>query len=506
MEAAAELLTMRHVSKSFPGVRALDDIQFDLRRGEVHALVGENGAGKSTLIKILSGAHKADPGGKIIYDGRPLNIKNPHHANELGIFTIYQEVSYVPDMSVAENVFLGSEITSRGFIDHKQQIAKTAELFDDFGYPIDPRKMASELNVAELRMINIVRALNNDVKILILDEPTASLTEKEKDILFDNIARLRSNGTGIIYISHRSGELKNLADRATVFRNGQYVDTLNMADICGLDDLIPLMIGKEVKNKYPKVKAEIGDEVLRIKNLNRKKTFENISLNLHSGEVLGVFGLVGCGFEELFSSVFGAEPYDSGEIEIFRNKKFQTLKPSSPKSSLRNNIAFIPRDRKHLGLLMNLSVAENIVISSYKRFTKKFLGLIHRKKLSDVAGKYRDKFNIKTSCITAKVETLSGGNQQKVLLARALCSKGEVFLFNQPTAGVDVGAKIEIYEFMNQLTQAGSGIVLVSYELQEVMGMCDRIAVMFQGKIVKVVKTDETTKDQVLGYAFGEGA
>ena len=271
MEAAAELLTMRHVSKTFPGVRALDDIQFDLRRGEVHALVGENGAGKSTLIKILSGAHKADSGGEIIYEGRPLNIKNPHHANELGIFTIYQEVSCVPDMSVAENVFLGAEVMSKGFIDHKKQIENTARLFDDFGYPIDPRKKASELNVAELRMINIVRALNNDVKILILDEPTASLTIKEKDILFENIVRLRNKGTGIIYISHRSGELKDLADRATVFRNGQYVDTLNMADICGLDDLIPLMIGKEVKNKYPKVKAEIGNEVLKIKNLNRKK-------------------------------------------------------------------------------------------------------------------------------------------------------------------------------------------------------------------------------------------
>jgi ribose transport system ATP-binding protein len=504
MEQSQELLKMTHVSKSFPGVLALDDIQFDLRKGEVHALVGENGAGKSTLIKILAGVHKMNSGGEINLDQQQLNIKSPHHANQLGIYTIYQEVIYVPDISVAENLFLGSEIVENGLINHSKQVKETEKLFEAFGYPIDPKRMACDLNIAELRMVNIVKALNNDVKILILDEPTASLTDKEKDILFENIVRLKKQGTGIIYISHRTGELKELADRATVFRDGKYIDTLNMDDISGLDDLIPLMIGKEIKNKYPKVKAKIGDEILKVANLNCKNNhFQNVSLNLHSGEVLGFFGLVGCGFEEVFRSVFGVVPYDSGKVEIMHDNEFKSLKKNCPKSSLQNNIAFIPRDRKHLGLLMNLSVAENIVISSYKDFTKKIFKLINRKKVAQTATEYKQKINIKTPCIKTKVETLSGGNQQKVLLARALCSKGSVFLFNQPTAGVDVGAKIEIYQFMNQLTASGAGIVTVSYELPEIMGMCDRIMVMYQGKVVKEFNTDETTKDEVLKYAFG---
>mgnify|MGYP004004806733 CR=1 FL=1 len=504
MEQTQELLKMTHVSKSFPGVIALDDIQFDLRKGEVHALVGENGAGKSTLIKILAGVHQMNSGGEINLEQQKLNIKNPHQANKLGIFTIYQEVTYVPDISVAENLFLGSEIVENGLINHSKQVKETEKLFKAFGYPIDPKRMARDLNVAELRMVNIVKALNNDVKILILDEPTASLTDKEKDILFENIVRLKKQGTGIIYISHRTGELKELADRATVFRDGKYIDTLNMADIRGLDDLIPLMIGKEIKNKYPKVKANIGDELLKVTNLSCKNNhFQNVSLNVHSGEVLGFFGLVGCGFEEVFRSVFGVVPYDSGEIEIMHDNTFKSLKKNCPKSSLKNNIAFIPRDRKHLGLLMNLSVSENIVISSYKDFTKKIFKLINRKKVAQIATEYKQKINIKTPSINTKVETLSGGNQQKVLLARALCSKGSVFLFNQPTAGVDVGAKIEIYQFINQLTASGAGIVMVSYELPEVMGMCDRIMVMYQGKIVKEFKTEETTKDEVLKYAFG---
>ncbi len=503
MERKAELLSMFKVTKSFPGVLALDDISFELRKGEVHALVGENGAGKSTFIKILSGAHKMDTGGSICIDKKEVEIKSPSHANQLGIYTIYQEVTFIPHMSVAENVFLGSEIIENGLINHKKQIEETSRMFEEFGYPIDPTRMAADLNVAELRMINIVKALNNDVKILILDEPTTSLTDKEKNILFKNIVRLKNNGAGVIYISHRSGELKELADRATVFRNGKYVDTVEMADIKGLDDLIPLMIGKEVQNKYPKAKAPIGHEILRINKLSRNKFFDDVSFNLHSGEVVGIFGLVGCGFEEVLGSAFGVDSYDSGEVEIFHNNKMQPLRKSSTRAALDNNIAFIPRDRKTMGLLMNLSVAENVVISSYKDFSQKIVNLINSRKVQNTADDYKKKLNIKTPSVKTIVETLSGGNQQKVLLARALCSKGEVFLFNQPTAGVDVGAKIEIYEFMNKLTKAGSGIVIVSYELQEIMGMCDRIVVMCQGRVVKTVKTEETTSDEILAYAFG---
>jgi len=380
------LLSMKNVTKIYPGVLALDDVHFDLHKGEVHALIGENGAGKSTLIKAIAGAHDLNSG-DIFLEQEKIQIKNPHHANQLGIYTIYQELTIVPDMSVAENMFLGKEIKKRGLISHRTQIEKADHLLSSFNYRLDPRRSVRDLNTAELRMMSIIKALDSDVKILILDEPTASLTDREKDILFEHIHDLKAKGAGIIYISHRLEELQEIADRATVFRNGKYIDTLKMDDVKSIDDLIPLMIGEEVKNKFPKIKAKIGNTLLKVEKLGRKGHFTDVDLELKAGEVLGFFGLVGCGFEEVFRSVFGASSYDSGSIKVAEKSNFTSFKKNDPKSALDKKISYIPRDRKYEGLVMPMSVRENIVIASYRQFTRTFLHCINFRKARAAARK-----------------------------------------------------------------------------------------------------------------------
>jgi ABC-type sugar transport system ATPase subunit len=501
-QSETPLLELKHITKTYPGVIALDDVQFELRAGEVHALIGENGAGKSTLIKAIAGAHQADKG-EIRLEGRPVHIKTPHQANQMGIYTIYQEITYIPEMSVTENMFLGKELTQKGLINHPEQIENTRQMFKDFGYEIAPRTLAKDLSVSELRMVSIIKALNNDVKILILDEPTASLTDREKNLLFSYIRRLRDKGAAVLYISHRLEEIQEICDRATVFRNGRYIDTLEIKNVTGIDDFVPLMVGREVGEKYPKVKADRGDELMRVDKLTRNGFFEDVSLQLRAGEVLGFFGLVGCGFEEVFRSVFGASSYDSGAVEVRQDNTFKAFKKNNPKAALDMKISYIPRDRKYEGLVMPMSIKENIVISAYHRFVRTVFGYIQRSKVDATAEKYFRKMNIKAPSILTKVENLSGGNQQKVIMAKSLCRGGNVFLFNEPTAGIDVGSKVEIYQFMNQLTSQGAGIILVSYELPEVMGMSDRIMVMHQGRVTKEFDRQSATEEEILKYAFG---
>ena len=498
------LLSIKNATKKYPGVVALDDVHFDLQKGEVHALIGENGAGKSTLIKAVAGAHQLNSG-DIRLEREKIQIKNPHHANQLGIYTIYQELTIVPDMSIAENLFLGREVKKSGLISHRTQLEKADKLFRSFNYRLDPRRPVRDLNTAELRMMSIIKALDSDVKILILDEPTASLTDREKDILFKHIRSLKKNNAGIIYISHRLEELQEIADRATVLRNGKYIDTLNMEEVKSIDDLVPLMIGKEVQNKFPKVKAKIGNTLLKVEKLGRRGHFTDLDFELKAGEVLGFFGLVGCGFEEVFRSVFGASSYDSGTIKVATNTAFTSFKKNDPKSALDKKISYIPRDRKYEGLVMPMSVKENIVIASYSLFTRTFLRFIDFRKTLAAANNYKDIMKIKTPNLKVLVETLSGGNQQKVVLAKALCRGGQIFIFCEPTAGIDVGTKVEVYQFMNELTANGSAVVMVSYELPEIMGMSDRIMVMYNGRIVKEFTREEATEEEVLKYAFGHG-
>jgi ribose transport system ATP-binding protein len=498
------LLSMRSIRKAFPGVLALDDVRFDLHRGEVHALIGENGAGKSTLIKLLAGVYLKDQG-QILLEGQPIDIESPHQAQRLGIYTVFQELSTVANLSIAENMFLGRELLKNGLIDRRRQVEETERLLASFNYCLDPRRIVEDLNVAELKMISIIKVLNNDVKILILDEPTASLTDRESGILFENIRKLRDRGAGVIYISHRMEELKHIGDRVTVLRNGQYIDTLKLQEVRSIDDLTPLMIGKELKSKFPKVPVNVGKPLLQVKGLTRQGHFYDIGLEVRAGEVLGFFGLVGCGFEEIFRSVFGAATYESGTVAMFDGSEFKPVLKDNPQSALDLKLGYIPRDRKNEGLIMPMSVKENIAISSLRKFSQNFFGLINRRKVGEEVKKYKELMDIRTPNLSTVVESLSGGNQQKVVIARTLCRGGQVFLFCEPTAGIDVGTKVEIYQFMNRLTSQGAGIVLVSYELPEIMGMSDRIIVVYQGRIVKEFQRAKASQDEILSYAFGSG-
>jgi len=496
---------MHNVCKSFPGVVALDDVSLELRRGEVHALIGENGAGKSTLIKILAGVYTKDKG-ELVLEGRRIEIESPHHAQQLGIYTIFQELATVENLSIAENMFLGRELIKSGLIDRQRQIDETEELLSDFDYHLDPCRIVGELNVAEQKMISIIKALNNEIRILVLDEPTASLTDREADILFSNVQRLRGEGAGIIYISHRLKELKQVGDRVTVLRNGTYIDTLELTKVASIDDLTPLMIGKEITNKYPKVPAPGGETVLRVTGLTRHGHFENVSFEARRGEVLGFFGLVGCGFEEILRSVFGAAPFDAGSVAVLDHGGFKPTRSFDPRSALDLKVSYIPRDRKNEGLVMSMSVKENIALASFQKFSARFFGWIKRQAVYQEVRKFIQMLGIKVADPDFHVETLSGGNQQKVVIAKALCRGGNIFLFCEPTTGIDVGTKVEIYQFFNKLTADGAAVVFVSYELPEIMGMSDRILVMYHGGIVKEFARGEATEDDVLRAAFGSTA
>jgi len=498
------LLYMQDIRKAFPGVLALDNVSFDLRRGEVHTLIGENGAGKSTLIKLLAGVYTKDQG-EIRLEGREIQIDDPHQAQQHGIYTVFQELSTVPNLSIAENMFLGRELVKGGLIDRRRQHERTEQLLASFNYRLDPRRIVGELSVAELKMISIIKVLNNEVKILILDEPTASLTDRESGILFDNIRKLRARGAGIIYISHRLEELKSIGDRVTVLRNGQYIDTLELKDVPSIDTLTPLMIGKELKTKFPKVPAPGGRPLLQVKGLSRQGYFDDVNLEVRAGEVLGFFGLVGCGFEEIFRSVFGAETYESGTVSMYGESGWRPVLKDNPQSALDLKLGYIPRDRKNEGLIMSMSVKENIAIPSFRKYSANLLGMIDRRRVNEEASKYKELMDIRAPGLETLVETLSGGNQQKVVIAKTLCRGGAVFLFCEPTAGIDVGTKVEIYNFMNRLTAEGAGIVLVSYELPEIMGMSDRIMVVYQGRVVKEFQRAEASQDEILRYAFGSG-
>jgi ribose transport system ATP-binding protein len=353
-------------------------------------------------------------------------------------------------------------------------------------------------------MISIIKALNNSIKILVLDEPSASLTDRETEILFSNIDRLREQGAGIIYISHRLKELKQVGDRVTVLRNGKYIDTLELGKVASIDDLTPLMIGKEITNKYPKVPAAVGETVLTVRGLARHGYFQDVSFEARRGEVLGFFGLVGCGFEEILRSVFGAAPYDAGTVEVLEDGGgFKAARSFDPRSALDLKVSYIPRDRKNEGLVMSMSVKENIALASFQRFSARFFGWIKRQAVYEEVRKFIQMLGIKVADPEYHVETLSGGNQQKVVIAKALCRGGNIFLFCEPTTGIDVGTKVEIYQFFNRLTADGAAVVFVSYELPEIMGMSDRILVMYHGGIVREFGREEATEDEVLRAAFG---
>jgi len=491
------LLKMENIVKDFPGVRALDKVSFDLVKGEVHVLVGENGAGKSTLIKILTGAYPCDEG-KIYINGREVRDLNPGKARELGINVIYQEFNLVPYLSVAENIFLGREPILKymgcKIINWKKIYEDTQQVLKKLLSDIDPKKIVQDLNVAEQQIVEIAKALVGRSQIIVMDEPTATLNFQEVNQLFEIIKQLRQQGIGIIYISHRLEEVTRIGDRVTVLRDGQKVGTLPLNEQTDPDTLIRMMTGRQIKFKFPWKKRKIGEEVLSVEQLTRRSIFHNISFVLRKGEILGIAGLMGSGKSEVAQAIFGAYPIDNGRIKV----EGKEIVLRHPNDALKQGLGFIPSDRRREGLNLLFSITSNITIASLHRFTKK--GILQLREELKVAEEYKEKLDIKTPSLKKEVMYLSGGNQQKVVLAKWLCSQAKIIIFDEPTRGIDVGAKVEVYRLIIDLAKQGVAVIIISSELPELLGMCDRILVMRKGRINVEFSREEATKENILRY------
>nr|MBA3805765.1 sugar ABC transporter ATP-binding protein [Acidobacteriota bacterium] len=463
----------------------------------VHILLGENGAGKSTLMKILSGAYQKSAG-QIMLDGAEVEIKNPKHAQGLGISTIYQEFNLIPHLSVGENIFLGREPARLpGLIDQSAIFQAATRALSDLGLTLDPRVLVKELRVAEQQMVEVAKALSLDAGVLIMDEPTAALTEHEIKELFATIRKLKDQGVSIVYISHRMEELFEIGDRVTVLRDGRSVGTYDVREM-SKSELIRLMVNRELTELFPKEHAARGPEVLRVEGLSTKDALKDISFSLHKGEVLGIAGLLGAGRTELARAIFGLDKITSGTIYI--NGTPQRIK--SPRAAINSGIGFLTEDRKAQGLVLPLSVKENLCLPSVDKFSS--WGIMDAKEEQRAAGRYVKDLRIRTPSLDQKVVFLSGGNQQKVVLSKWLCCESEVFIFDEPTRGVDVGAKAEIYQLMNRLTASGVAIIMISSELLEVLGMSDRILVMRGGRIAGEFSGREATQERILQCALEE--
>jgi ribose transport system ATP-binding protein len=491
------IMELKGITKTFPGVLALDRVDFDLRQGEAHVLIGENGAGKSTLIKIISGAYKKDSG-TIIMDGNELEIHNPRHAQELGIATVYQEFNLIPYLSVAENIFLGRQPLKRGIlrtIDKPKMNREAKELLNSLEIDIDPKIIIHKLGIAQKQMVEIAKTFSVQSKICIFDEPTAALTPNEIQELFALIQRLKSEGVGIIYISHRLEEVFTIGTRITVLRNGQYVDTKN-ADEVNTADLVEMMVGRKIEETRLDIGRKIGPEVLRVEELTGEK-FRNVSLNVREGEIVGLAGLVGSGRTEVLRTIFGADRVKEGSVFL----KGEDIRIREPRHALDRKIALLPEDRKADGLVMCRPVNENIILSSLDSVST--AGILKKGKILKRVLNFIQKLDIKTPGHKQLVMFLSGGNQQKVIIARWLCAECEVLLFDEPTRGIDVGAKQEVHNLMKNLAQQGAAILVVSSEIPELMKICDRIYVMHEGSISGEFTTEGLTSDMILNAAFG---
>ena len=490
------LLEMNGIDKRFSGVHALKGVHFDLRYGEVHALVGENGAGKSTLMKVLTGIHQPDAG-EITYEGKPYAVKNIGESQNLGISMIHQELNMMNDLTVAQNIFIGREAMAGGFIIRDGDMVKeTEKLFRHIGINIDPNLQLGKLTVGKQQMVEIAKAISRDCKILVLDEPTAALTQSEIEELFTIMTDLKAKGIGMIYISHRMDEINRISDRITVMRDGEYVDTVNTADVTK-DDIISMMIGRVVYED-PKTKSEVPKDapgVLEVRNLTSGKTVRNVSFQLRRGEILGFSGLMGAGRTEVARAIFGADPYDSGEIYV--NGKQVFIK--SPEDAVKHGIGYLSEDRKRYGLMLIKSVAENTAISSMERYTR--FGLINDRLLKEEAQAENEKLRTKTPSMEQALKNLSGGNQQKVIIARWLIKNSDILIFDEPTRGIDVGAKSEIYKLMNDLAKQGKSIIMISSELVEILRMSDRVLVMCEGRKTGELDISEANQENIMQLA-----
>ena len=495
--APAPALEMRGITKTYPGVRALDGVDFTVRQGEVHALVGENGAGKSTLMKILAGAQPRDSG-EILLNGRPVIIDTPQRAMDLGIAIIYQEFNLVPYMTAAENIFLGREPRGAlpGFVNFSTMYSEAQKIIDRLGVRLSVRTPVNRLSVAQQQMVEVAKAVSQKAKIIAMDEPSATLTEHELENLFALIRQLKGEGVSIIYISHRLDEIFQIADRVTVLRDGHLVATKDVAET-NREDVIRMMVGRELKEKIPKKPAPIGDPVLSVTGLERAGVLHDISFTVHKGEVVGIAGLVGAGRTEVARCIFGADPIDAGEIHVDGKR----VDIRSPQDAIRLGIGLVTEDRKALGLVLGMAVRENVTLANLGFLSR--LGFVNRRKEREVTNRLVSDLGIKTPGIEQLVQNLSGGNQQKVVLAKWLFTKSKVMIFDEPTRGIDVGSKVEIYQLMNRLAENGVGIVMISSELPEVLGMSDRIIVMHEGRIAGELSAREATQEAIMHLATG---
>ena len=489
------ILQLNGITKQYPGVLALNDVSVSFEKGEVHALLGENGAGKSTLIKVLAGAIEPN-GGKIIINGKEFEHMTPSIAQENGIGVIYQEFNLVSSLSIADNIFLGSEIKNGIIRNKKAMLKKSNELLKSLGIDIDPSTLVKDLAVAYQQIVEIVKAVSKDVKVLIMDEPSAPLTNNEVEAMFKLIDILKKKGTTIIYISHRIEELFAISDRVSVLRDGEYIDT-KVTSETKRDELIGLMVGRFVTEQFPERDSEIGEKVLEVKNLYADNYLRDISFDLHKGEILGFAGLVGAGRTELARAIFGADKKQYGEVII----DGKSVDVKSPRHAKKLGVALLPEDRKKQGVLLKMSVGDNITLASIKRLLSR--GIIDKKKEASEVSEYVEKLRIKTPTAKQLVRNLSGGNQQKVVLAKWLSANSNILIFDEPTRGIDVGAKHEIYLLMNELVKNGNAIIMISSELPEIIGMSDRIIVMSEGMLVGEMSTHEATQDKIMDIASG---
>jgi len=486
------LLEMRGITKRFPGVTALDRVDFELEKGEVHVLLGENGAGKSTLIKMLSGAYQPDEG-EILVDGEKVEISSAMDAQALGISTIYQEFNLVPQLTVAENILLGRQPRRFGVVNGSKMRKDARELLERIKVRVNADARVEDLGVAQRQMVEIAKALSLDARILIMDEPTASLSGQEVGRLFEIIHGLQEDEVGVIFISHHLEEVTEIGDRVTVLRDGEYVDRVPAST--DHSDFVRLMVGRDIEDQFPRRKPEIGDVLLEVKNLSQEGVLEDISFELRAGEVVGIAGIVGAGRTELAEAIFGSEPADSGEVWV----RGETLRPGHPREAKDRGIGFITEDRQGEGIVQPLSVSENLGLAALGDNSS--LGLVNRRKQRQQAEKMIGDLNIRTPGPEQEIRYLSGGNQQKVVIGKWLLNNSKILIMDEPTRGIDVGAKVEIYELINDLTENGAGILMISSELPEVLGMSDRVLVMSQGHITGELLAEEATQENVMELA-----
>lgn len=503
-EAAPVLLQMTGISKQFPGVKALQQVDLQVRAGECLALVGENGAGKSTLMKILSGVYLPDEG-TIALDGRIVHPSNPHHAQELGVSIIYQEFNLFPNMSVEENIFIGREPNRSGFVDRGRMRAAAQEFLRQVGVDLDPRVEVRNLSVAQQQMVEIAKALSYNARIVIMDEPTSALTDNEVRALFDIIRSLKERGLAVVFVSHRLEEIFEICDRITVLRDGQNAGELDTAT-SSPEEVVRMMVGREIDDLYQKEASTARDDiVLEVRGLSRQGTQQDdarvvldaIDLHVRAGEIVGLAGLVGSGRTEVARAIFGADPYDRGEILL----EGEPVSIGSPADAIKRGIALAPEDRKLQALVLALAIRENISLPNLGRLTS--FGFVRRREERELAERYIEALSVRTPSMEQKVVNLSGGNQQKVVLAKWLALNPKVLIVDEPTRGIDIGAKAEVHSLLSQLAESGVAVLMISSELPEVLHMSDRIYVMREGKIAGVIDRSDATEERVMELATG---